>query len=279
MRSTHLKFVLGSFSAAAVLWSGAVRGQDLDAAAIHYGDGVHAYFAGNSSRAEQSLSSALELNSQDPRIYYFRALSLLRQGRTAEARGDMQVGAALEAQRPGRFAIGSALERVQGHDRLLLEQFRRQARSEARSNGASRGQNPPGIQPDALRQRVVIPLEEYLRPGAPRPAARGAVDAALPRTFAPTQQTPPAPANRQSPAETPGDPFQDDPQTPDAKTPVAPPPPTSPPPSATTPADSGDPFEGSATESAPAPTNSPASSAPPAEAPPDSSDGDPFGTP
>ncbi len=208
MRTTHLWILLGSLAGSGVFWPGVSRGQDLDAAAIHYGDGVHAYFAGNASRAEQSLSSALVLNSQDPRIYYFRALSLLRQGRTAEARGDMLVGAALEAQRPNRFAVGTALMRVQGRDRLLLEQFRRQARLDAGGNGASRGQAVSGEQPEAVRERVVIPLDEYLRPGVPQPAGRGANQPAAPRTFSP---------------DTPDDPFRDDPQAPSTRVPVVPP--------------------------------------------------------
>src|SRR5262245_22599251 len=106
MRIKLLWIVSGLLAGGAILPATATHGQDLDAATVHYGDGVHAYFRGNASRAEESLSSAMALNSQDPRYYYFRALSLLRQGRTAEARGDMQVGAALEAQRPGRFAVG-----------------------------------------------------------------------------------------------------------------------------------------------------------------------------
>ena len=221
MRNTHLWIVLGSLAGGALLWPGAVRGQDFDAATMLYGQGVHAYFAGNCPQAESHLSNALEMNSQDPRTYYFRALSLLRLGRTAEARGDMMTGAALEAQRPNRWGIGAALERVQGYDRLLLEQFRRQARLAAALNGGpSGGQAITGRQPEVLRERVVIPLDEYLRPGVPQPAARGAVDTTVPRTFAPSgDRQPPATGDRRAPAETPDDPFRDDPQAPARRAP------------------------------------------------------------
>jgi hypothetical protein len=281
MRNTHLWIFLGSLAGGALLWPGAVRGQDFDAATMLYGQGVHAYFAGNCPQAESYLSSALEMNSQDPRTYYFRALCLLRLGRTAEARGDMMTGAALEAQRPNRWGIGAALERVQGYDRLLLEQFRRQARLEAALNGGpSGGQAITGRQPEVLRERVVIPLDEYLRPGVPQPTARGAVDATVPRTFAPTDGQPPAAGNRTAPAETPDDPFRDDPQAPARRAPVVPPPPTSFQPSAPAPTDSEDPFGGAATEAAPqGPATPPAPAAEPVDAPTGSDDEDPFRTP
>ena len=93
MRMCKKGMVLTTLVAEVLLWTGSSGGQDFNSTMMHYGEGVHAYFAGNSQQAEAALSQAMVLNSQDPRIYYFRALSLLRQGRTAEARGDMLVGA------------------------------------------------------------------------------------------------------------------------------------------------------------------------------------------
>src|SRR5687767_15304576 len=74
-----------------------VQGQDWGEASRLYSKGVHAYFAGRSTDAESYLSSALALETQDPRLYYFRALSLMRLGRMDEARGDIMIGASLEA--------------------------------------------------------------------------------------------------------------------------------------------------------------------------------------
>lgn len=93
-----------------------------------YSRGVRAYFAGNNQDAELYLSLAAELRPDDPRIYYFRALALVRQGRTEEARGDIMVGGALEAAHPQRYPVGSALQRVQGGERLTLERVRTEAR-------------------------------------------------------------------------------------------------------------------------------------------------------
>lgn len=93
-----------------------------------YSRGVRAYFAGNNQDAELYLSLAAELRPDDPRIYYFRALALVRQGRTEEARGDIMVGGALEAAHPQRYPVGSALQRVQGGERLTFERVRTDAR-------------------------------------------------------------------------------------------------------------------------------------------------------
>lgn len=94
-----------------------------------YAQGVQAYFAGNSHRADTLLSEALAQNARDPRAYYFRGLARLRSGRRYEGEQDLRMGAAIEAGYRGRpLAMGHTLERVQGGDRLLLERIRREAR-------------------------------------------------------------------------------------------------------------------------------------------------------
>ena len=124
--------LFGCTSAIAVaLWVSAASGQLPSSGRAVYGRGVDAYFAGNSSEAEQLLGQAIGEFPDDPRPYYFRALTLVRAGRSDEARSDMEVGAMLEARHPKQFAIGSALERVQGGDRLLLEEYRRKGREAA----------------------------------------------------------------------------------------------------------------------------------------------------
>ncbi len=166
------------------------------------------------------------------------ALSLLRQGRLDEARGDMLVGAQLEAQQPHRFAIGSALERVQGCDRLMLEEFRRNARRDAAT--ASLAQPVAGNAPisnpiiragegGVLRERRVVPLEELLRPGGPQSVA---VEPAGEAPVVPPQnQSQPSAAKAAEQPATPAaaapkDPFADEPERPAPKpapTPVIPP--------------------------------------------------------
>ena len=185
-----------------------------------YDQGVNAYFAGRSGQADVLLSEAIQWNSQDPRGYYFRALSLLRQGRMDEARGDMVVGAALEAQLPHRYAIGAALERIQGGDRLMLEEFRCSARRDVVLQTSATSTRPPQARAPqtiefeerdsaVLRERRIVPLDELLRPGGPQSIVE---EPAAPPATLPPQNKPPVAA----PA--PSDPFADD----SAKAPAAP---------------------------------------------------------
>ncbi len=77
-----------------------VRAQGIDLAETLYSAGVQAYFDGNSAQADAYLSRSIAVDPHDPRAYYFRALSRLREGRQDEARADMQTGANLEARAP-----------------------------------------------------------------------------------------------------------------------------------------------------------------------------------
>jgi hypothetical protein len=154
---------------AAALWVSAANAQSPASASTLYGRGVDAYFAGNSAQAEQFLDQAIAELPDDPRPYYFRALALLRVGRSDEARSDMEVGASIEARRPKQFAVGTALERVQGSDRLLLEQYRRNGHATAaiERDDKIRGRYAPPAESDSrlLREPMV------LRRPAPRQSA------------------------------------------------------------------------------------------------------------
>jgi hypothetical protein len=183
-----------------------------------YGQGVNAYFAGRSSDAESHLSQALALNPHDPRAYYFRALSLLRLGRLDEARGDMMVGASLEAQRPNRFGVGRALERVQGGHRLTLEQYRRQGRAFAASTAsmALPRQSQPAraqVADDSfvLRNRIVVPIDRLLEEGGPRPLSADELAARRQRTNSRPAQRATRPVEAPASARVGDDPFGDDP--------------------------------------------------------------------
>jgi hypothetical protein len=200
-----------------VLSPSLVFARDLDEATSLYSQGVHAYFAGRVSDADSLLSRALGLNDQDPRIFFFRALSRLRMGRDADARGDMAVGAALEAARANRYAVGAALQRVQGSHRLLLEKYRREARAKAISVGAERarqrGEQMNARDVGAFREKVVIPLDELFRSGDPQALPAEEITRRAPSTLQPPV-VPAQPAER--PMSAPAavgdddDPFQDD---------------------------------------------------------------------
>ncbi|HEX3601529.1 MAG TPA: hypothetical protein VHU84_15365 [Lacipirellulaceae bacterium] len=184
-------------------------------------EGVNAYFAGRASQAETCLSEAIRANSHDPRAYYFRAFSLLRQGHVAEARGDMLAGATLEAQSPHREPIGAALERIQGCDRLMLEEFRRNARRNvvapaSATSGlpsaatAPPAQSPLNYAPEMLRERRVVPIDELLRPGGPQSVVENPATNAAPLPAQSTGSEAGQKAEQPNAAKSEKDPFADD---------------------------------------------------------------------
>ena len=62
-----------------------------------YGQGVHAYFAGDYTRAYEHLTAAVGAGSRDPRVFYFRGLTHLKLGRQQEAKQDFLLGASRKA--------------------------------------------------------------------------------------------------------------------------------------------------------------------------------------
>jgi hypothetical protein len=97
-----------------------------------YGNGVHAYFAGDFVNAYDQLTAAATAGSRDPRVYYFRGLAYLKLGREPEATQDFKKGAELESKDLNRsFNVARSLERVQGTARQQLETYRVDARLSA----------------------------------------------------------------------------------------------------------------------------------------------------
>lgn len=164
------------------------------ALASAYGQGVHAYFAGDFQRSYDDLSQAIAAGTQDPRAYYFRGLAALRLGRLDEAEADFSSGADREMTQSGDWRVGRSLERVQGGDRLRLERHRTRARIVALQNDREavrrRYSEIEDAQDDVLRRRR-------------RPAA-GPADAGNPfeDSAEPVEALPPM---KEKPAEEPAD--------------------------------------------------------------------------
>jgi hypothetical protein len=183
-----------------------------------YSHGVHSYFTGNLNRADIYLYRAIELNPNDPRPYYFRGLALMRLGRTWEAQDVIEQGAAVEASaRSSSYSIGEALERVQGADRLRLEELRRTAKLNQNNSATERARRRSDarerVQINAQRRRLRLPLETFSHPIQPDQFSGLVVpDEPLP-------QAPAVPPDVEAPVATPpqvvaadeGDPFADDP--------------------------------------------------------------------
>ena len=101
----------------------------------------------------------------------------------------------LRPNRPNAMALASALERVQGPSRLMLEEFRCNARRDGavQATTTTSAPAPQIITPQerdsgVLREKRVVPLEELLRPGGPQ-------------TFADEPAQPPTPPQAGTPAE------------------------------------------------------------------------------
>ena len=133
----------------------AATGMAADASSSrNYGVGVHEFYRGQYFEAVRHFDLALGADSQDPRIYFFRGLAKQRLGWTGDARADFLMGSQLEVALKRRD-IGMALQRIQGPDRLAIEQYRREAR-----------QLPEEIVRNVI-PRPVTPLVQ--RPSTPRP--------------------------------------------------------------------------------------------------------------
>jgi TolA-binding protein len=93
----------------------------------HYAAGLSRYFRRRYSDAEAEFLQAIENDTQDARFFYFLGLSRFMQGKSAA--DDFAQGAALERQdRPGLEAVSRALERIQGPERLIVNESRKPGR-------------------------------------------------------------------------------------------------------------------------------------------------------
>ena len=244
---------------------GQVTAQDTLLAEL-YGQAVHAYFAGNYGQAEQLLSEAAAAGSRDPRVFYFRGLTLKGLGRAAEGDADLRQAAQLEVAGTDRiYPVSQSLTRIQGRQRLELEKIRQEARLKVRRQTVDRNRNRyeelQRSEADVLRQpsgRAATPAPQ--QPAAPGAAPADATDpfstpapsaSPSPATPAPampaddpfaTPAAPAAPAAPASPATDSSDPFRDDPFGAPGAAPAAP--------AAPAPADA-DPFGGGAAPTEP----------------------------
>ena len=79
----------------------------------HYGEGVHAYFAGDFLKSYESLSAAADAGCRDPRVFYFRGLVQIKLGRSPDGNLDFRKGSELETKDINRYYnVARALERV-----------------------------------------------------------------------------------------------------------------------------------------------------------------------
>jgi hypothetical protein len=127
-----------------------------------YGSGVHAFNDGDLAAASDAFTAAIKGGTNDPRPYYFRALTFIRLGREQDAKLDFEKGAELEAVDAANVTLVSrSLERVQGRQRQMLEQFRTVVRAAAlaRKQSSDRAVRQAIAQEEQSVRRKVQPLE------------------------------------------------------------------------------------------------------------------------
>jgi hypothetical protein len=90
----------------------------------HYSTGLRLLYSGQYAAAEKELLAAVGQDGQDARYYYFLGLARMYQGKR-DAFEDFEQGARLEQQGlPPGEAVSSALERVQGPARRVIDNAR-----------------------------------------------------------------------------------------------------------------------------------------------------------
>jgi hypothetical protein len=113
------------------------------------------YWQGDSEAARELLTRAIELDAQDARFWYFRALAERALGDQTAARASAERGAALEMlHKPSIATIGLALERVQGADRWFLRHAVDRPLTAERAAEIVRAPLPPQRIPAASDTRI-----------------------------------------------------------------------------------------------------------------------------
>ncbi len=151
-----------------------------------YGQGIHAYFAGDLEQAIHSLTAAIDRSDQDPdpKPYFFRGLALSQQGGMEAAQADFAKGAALEAVNGTRsHDVSAALQRIQGTMRTEIERQRSAAlklasekkkeANRARYEQLKRSERNVLVDPNRPAPKIDFPLLKMAKDDATDPFSTG----------------------------------------------------------------------------------------------------------
>ena len=112
-----------------LMGAGAAFAQSNPEAVQLYGQGVHQFNMNRYAEAIAYFDQAEGMETQDPRVFFYRGLSHYRLGDQAAAVADYEKAAAMEQTVAGRsYSVPKALERVQGPERSVIERYRRAAK-------------------------------------------------------------------------------------------------------------------------------------------------------
>ena len=109
--------------------SGIAYAQSQPSADQLYSSGIHAFNSQRYSEAIGWFDQIESLGTPDPRAFFYRGLSYSRLGNATSAAADYEKASRIELTVAGRsYSVPKALERIQGRDRTVIEQYRRSAK-------------------------------------------------------------------------------------------------------------------------------------------------------
>ncbi|MDB4539812.1 hypothetical protein N9231_05270 [Saprospiraceae bacterium] len=141
-------------------------GQNFDSM---YGAGIHKFFSGCNAEAIQLFDAAIAAKPNDPRPYYYRGLAKMNYGDQFAAQADYRLGAQMEALGKRRSSLVSrSLERIQGNNRLCIEQ----ARQNALNPSLQTARNGYGASPNVVygQQQTYPPIAPTALPPSTNPS-------------------------------------------------------------------------------------------------------------
>lgn len=98
-----------------------------DGETVCYSRGVHLFFDGRSAEASNEFAAASAAAPDNPVYYYFIGLCFSRQGDEESALAMFQLGAEAELTAKGQLVdVGEHLRRIQGDERLKIEEVRQE---------------------------------------------------------------------------------------------------------------------------------------------------------
>jgi len=124
-----------------------------------YSLGVNAFNSQRYSEAINWFNQLENLETQDPRAFFFRGLSYSRMGNTSLAKADYETAARMEWTVTGRsFSVPKALERIQGRERTAIEQYRQTAKRvwEAEQNVRSQNEIIESRKPETPPSKATV---------------------------------------------------------------------------------------------------------------------------
>ncbi len=160
-------FVCGFFAAASF-------GAQTETPEALYARGVYLFFNGRYDEAESCFRRGTELSSENPANFYYLGLTQLRSGREEQARESFKKGAEAEWSPRGRLVdVPGHLIRIQGNERLLIEEVRRDVAKDRREEAQRLSDALFGSEVQQQRRRLAAALASGQTVSSAVPAADG----------------------------------------------------------------------------------------------------------